>query len=96
MARRRKPTVQVCRKHFDGACFVCGERDYSLLDAHRILPGAEGGKYHWQNVLTLCASCHRMVASGRLVVHGRHQTTLGKWVVHYTLDGLERWKLEGR
>jgi hypothetical protein len=93
---KRKPRVQECRKRFDKFCFVCGEADYALLDAHRILPGAKGGQYHWLNLLTLCSKCHRKVDAGRLVIHGRYQSTLGRYVIHYTLDGEERWEGEDK
>lgn len=93
--KRRVPVKQV-RKHFDGRCFVCGEADYHLLDAHRILPGEQGGTYHWQNILTLCTKCHRKIDHRRLVVHGKFQATTGHYLIHYTLDGVEKWEREDK
>jgi 5-methylcytosine-specific restriction endonuclease McrA len=79
----RKPTVQECRKKYDGRCFVCGEDDYIVLDAHRVVPGEIGGAYHWNNLLTLCACCHRKVTAGTIRVHARYLGTRGP-VVHWT------------
>lgn len=96
VCRRRRPPAQQVRKRYDGRCQVCGEDDYAQLDAHRILPGSEGGKYSFANILTLCVGCHRKIDSGRLKVHGRHTSTLGEVFLHYTLDGEERWQKEVR
>lgn len=80
------------RKKIDRECHFCGEDDYDLLDLHRIVPGENDGKYIKSNVLTICCKCHRKVHSGRIVVHGKHYSTLGRDVVHYTEDGEDRWK----
>lgn len=92
MAGNKKPSRQQCRKLFDGECFFCGEKDYDLLDCHRIYEGADGGTYHWLNSLTACSNCHRKCHSGRIQVHGRYLCTNGRYVVHYHEDGEEKWK----
>jgi 5-methylcytosine-specific restriction endonuclease McrA len=83
---KRKPTVQECRKRYDAKCFVCREADYTVLDAHRVVPGEHGGIYHWDNLLTLCSNCHRKVTAGAIRVHARLQGTRGP-VVHWTDEG---------
>lgn len=88
---RRKPSVQQCRKRSDGQCYFCREPNYPLLDAHRILPGADGGKYHWDNVLTCCATCHRRIESGILMVLGRNVTSLGVSVLRMSVAGREEF-----
>lgn len=85
--RRRRPSRQVCRKRHDRVCYFCREPDYDLLDAHRILPGADGGKYHWLNILTVCSKCHRRVEKGQLVVLGRNPTSTGDWVLRMDVGG---------
>ncbi len=80
---KRKPTVQECRKRYDSRCFVCGADDYTVLDAHRVVPGEDGGVYCWNNLLTLCSNCHRKVTAGAIRVHARLSGTRGP-VVHWT------------
>lgn len=47
----------------DWPCQICG---YSRMksDVHRILPGAEGGRYTVGNMVALCVRCHREVHRG--------------------------------
>jgi hypothetical protein len=91
---RKRIRVQEARKRFDGRCFFCGESDYNLLHAHRILPGESGGKYHWLNILTTCPTCHAKIHAGRIVIHGRYSSTLGVHFIHWTEDGKEHWERE--
>ena len=86
------PSKKQIRKRLDRECYFCGEEDYELLDAHRIVPGADGGKYTDFNTLTCCANCHRKCHSGRIKVLGRHSSTAGRRVLHYIEDGEEKWK----
>lgn len=79
------------KKKIDKKCYFCPESDYNLLDVHRILPGAEGGKYTDWNMLTVCACCHRKCHSGRIVVKGKYYSTSGKYVLHCEIDGEEQW-----
>lgn len=65
-SRRRRPRLQTCRRNLDGKCALCPEDRPSALQCHRLFPGAEGGKYLWQNTTTLCASCHARVTAGRI------------------------------
>jgi hypothetical protein len=86
--------VQECRKRFVGRCTLCGSRDFASLDAHRILPGSEGGRYQWANLLVLCANCHRLVHAGQIEILGRYLSTSGRHHIHYRQDGIENWVVE--
>ena len=44
------------KKKIDKCCYFCEEKDYSVLDVHRIVPGEDGGKYTDFNTLTCCAN----------------------------------------
>ena len=78
-------------KRMDRACHFCKEEDYALLDAHRIIPGCEGGKYTRANTVTSCVKCHRKIHEGRIVILGRHYTTAGVYILHYIEDDVEKW-----
>ncbi len=80
------------KKRIDGFCYFCEESDYNLLDCHRILEGASGGKYVDGNMLTVCTKCHRKLHTGRITVLGRHYTTAGKHVLHFIEDEEDKWK----
>lgn len=75
-------------KRIEKKCRICGESNYSLLDVHRIVPGAAGGKYTRQNSVPLCVSCHRKVHSGLITVVGQHYSTAG-YLLHYFENGQE-------
>lgn len=97
MARKRKPSVQECRKRHDGRCFFfgrCGVDDYALLDAHRIFEGERGGTYAWDNLLVLCANCHRAVTAGILRVLRRYQSTGGPFIHWIDEAGREHYTKE--
>jgi predicted HNH restriction endonuclease len=69
--RKTKSDKLIHKKSFkkaQGACKICKESNYNLLDVHRIKPGAEGGKYLKLNCVTLCANCHRLTHSGELTI----------------------------
>ncbi len=40
----------------DGVCVRCGSTYY--LNAHHVIPRAEGGLDHPSNLETLCVACH--------------------------------------
>lgn len=80
------------KKHIDKECHFCLENNYSLLDVHRIKPGAEGGKYTKGNTITVCSNCHRKIHSGIIKIEGKYLTTKGCHVVHYIENGQEQWK----
>ncbi len=94
MRRRRQPVQQV-RKHFDARCFFCGLDLYEILEAHRILPGADDGKYHWANILTCCRNCHGKLTAGLIVVHGAHPATYAARVISVMDEhGREFWRAD--
>ena len=78
-------------KRTDRECYFCHETDYDLLDAHRIIPGNEGGKYTRYNTVICCSLCHRKIHAGRIKIIGKHFTTGGNFIFHYTEDGEEKW-----
>jgi 5-methylcytosine-specific restriction endonuclease McrA len=89
----KKYTKKQAKKLFDKECFFCGENDYNLLDAHRIIEGKDGGTYHWWNMLTTCVKCHRKVHTGRIQILGKHPSTGPRlYAIHYIEDGEEKWK----
>jgi hypothetical protein len=97
VARKRKPTVQECVKRYAGRCFFfdrCGVDDYALLDAHRIFEGERGGTYAWDNLVVLCASCHRMVTAGIIRIHRRYQSTGGTFIHWTDRNGVEHYTPE--
>lgn len=92
---KKKQSRQQIRKLYLNKCFFCDESNYELLDAHRILPGENGGKYHDSNILVTCSNCHRRVHSGEIVVDKKYMSTKGI-LVHYWRDGQEFWEAESR
>jgi hypothetical protein len=86
-------TKKQIRKKYIKKCFFCEEDNYNLLDAHRIIPGEQGGKYHNLNILVTCANCHRRCHSGEIKVDRKYQSSAGI-VVHFWQDGVEYWKPE--
>jgi hypothetical protein len=82
---------QECIKRLAGACHLCRESDYHVLDAHRIIPGRDGGKYSLSNGLCLCSNCHRRVEAGEIEILGRHLTSKGVYILHVKKDGKEDW-----
>jgi hypothetical protein len=56
MRIKNKKTYKLSR----GKCVLCGENNLATLDIHRILEGANGGDYHHENTVCLCANCHRL------------------------------------
>jgi 5-methylcytosine-specific restriction enzyme A len=43
---------------YNPACAVCGAL---ATEAHHIVPKAEGGTGHWENLQALCKSCHSRI-----------------------------------
>lgn len=88
-----KPSRKKIYKLYNKKCFFCGESDADLLDAHRIIPGKDGGTYVNSNMLCICSNCHRKVHSGKIIVDRKYNSTKGT-VVHYFIENEEFWKLE--
>jgi hypothetical protein len=81
--KSKRPSFQEVKKRVTGKCLFCGESNYNVLDVHRIVPGAEGGKYTPMNSITLCATCHRLVHSGEIVIEGKYKTSRAVPIVYY-------------
>lgn len=94
LGHRRRVPVRQCKKRYCRKCCFCGEAEYAALDAHRVVPGKDGGSYVWQNVLVTCASCHRKVHDGVIEVVGIHEGSSGRRWVNYIENGKEYWVRE--
>lgn len=42
-------------------CFICGEDNPVVLEEHHIIPRRHGGSDNEENLVTLCANCHKAV-----------------------------------
>ena len=76
-------------KKAEGKCRICGETDYALLDVHRLLPGAEGGRYTKTNSVVCCANCHRKVHDGQVKLDRYFTSTGGKPLLRAYIDDKE-------
>tara|TARA_B100001057_G_C22544466_1_gene830957 strand:+ start:281 stop:556 length:276 start_codon:yes stop_codon:yes gene_type:complete len=90
MPRKRKIINKKQNKLAAGKCRICGEDDYALLDNHRIVEGAKGGKYTKYNVVVLCSNCHRRTHDGQIVIDRYYLSTAGT-VLRVFIDGEERF-----
>jgi hypothetical protein len=72
-------------------CRFCPEDKYELLDVHRIVAGADGGKYHEWNAVTCCSNCHRKCHCGEIKIDRYYNSTKGR-ILHYWRDGQEFWE----
>jgi hypothetical protein len=76
-------------------CFFCGEDDHAVLQAHRIISGENGGKYHDANILVSCANCHCKIHDGQITVDCRkYKSSSAKMFIHYWDNGEEFWRAE--
>lgn len=70
-------------KKSSGKCYFCPCDIYELLDCHRIIPGEQGGRYIFENVICACASCHRKIHSDLIKIFRKYTRTTGETVLHY-------------
>lgn len=71
-------------------CAFCNAQDYDILDVHRWRKqGKDGGKYSFENSIVACASCHRLIHSGKIEILNIHFSTIG-YVVIFNQDGKEK------
>lgn len=92
MGRKKTLINKVAKKKYEKKCYFCGEEDYSVLDCHRIVPSEEGGKYTDFNTIVACSNCHRKIHSGQIKIDRKYSSTSGRWVLHYWIDGQEKWE----
>ncbi len=83
---------KVAQKHNDGSCVICDNKDYDVLNLHRIIPGADGGRYTAWNVITVCANCHNRIHAGQIVIDRKYPSTSGRPVLHFWEGEQEFWK----
>ena len=69
-------------------CQICGENNYKLLDVHRI---KWGGKYSFDNCVSLCTNCHRKVHSGIIEIKGWKHSSIGR-ILHFIENNEEKFK----
>jgi hypothetical protein len=91
MARRKTLIDKIAKKHFDGKCYFCSCDNYNLLDVHRISYDSNVNKYTDFNTITVCALCHRKIHSGIIKIDRKYFSTSGKWVLHFWVEGEEKW-----
>ena len=53
-------------KHTAGECKLCKFNLPEALDVHHIIPKSRGGNNSIENLVTLCANCHRLVHAGKI------------------------------
>jgi hypothetical protein len=78
--RRTKLVNKQAFKHAAGQCRICKEPGYEVLNVHRILPGAEGGKYTEGNSACVCANCHNKIHANQIVIDRYYYSTAG-WLL---------------
>ena len=78
-------------KHRQGKCQICGEKEYKLLDVHRIIPGEEGGKYEEGNCVCLCTGCHRKHHTKLIKIIGWFHSTKGNVLLFIDENGEEKF-----
>lgn len=74
-----------------GQCHICGEKEFAVLDTHRIIPGSEGGKYEFTNCVCLCSLCHRKEQAGLITVIGWVHSTAGRLLHYIDEEGNEQF-----
>ena len=72
-------------------CRLCGEEDYAVLDVHRIVPGEDGGRYVENNVVCLCANCHRRIHDAKEIVIDRYYPSTAGYLLRIVENGVERF-----
>jgi len=83
-----KKTVKHAAQKCRFAPKYCDSDDYTVLDVHRITPGAEGGKYTKENTVVVCSNCHRRIHAGEIEVDRYYQTTKGR-LLYVIVNGEE-------
>lgn len=88
---RKKLIDKKAKKLHEGKCRFCEVSDYSLLDVHRIVEGADGGRYTEGNCVVVCSNCHRRVHAGEIKIDRFFYSTSGRWRLRFWENGEEKW-----
>lgn len=65
--RMTAKTVKRFKARFHNECAICGLKDKNVMELHHIIPLGIGGKNDINNLVCLCANCHRRVHSPMVV-----------------------------
>ena len=77
--------------HTAGHCRICKNPAYEVIDVHRIQHGSKGGKYTYNNVVALCANCHRLVHDEKKIVIDRWYFSTAGYLLRIIDNGVERF-----
>ena len=91
MSRKRILIDKKIYKIAESKCRLCGEKDPAVLDVHRIVPGAEGGKYTHNNSVCLCCKCHRKVHDGQIIIGRYYLSSSGGYLLQIIDGGVEKF-----
>lgn len=91
MGKRKSLIDKQIFKKAQGACRICGENDYAVLDIHRIKAGKDNGRYTKFNSVTLCCLCHRKVHDNQITIDKYYLSTGGIWALRIVIDGEEKF-----
>lgn len=91
MPKRKRLINKIFKKKQVKKCYFCPVDDYEALHVHRIVYGEHDGVYSDYNTLVVCANCHSRIHSGKIVIDRKYLRSNGKWVLHYWIDGEEKW-----
>ena len=72
-------------------CYICKEPNMALLDVHRINYGCDGGKYSFNNTVTLCCKCHRLEQDKQIQILGWLNSTMGRVLHIIDMNGEEKF-----
>ena len=88
--RRRNIINKKAEKKIAQKCRICGEKTYSTLSVHRIIPGYKSGSYTRNNTTVICENCHRKVHNGLIEIDGWYKSTKGR-MLKITENGQEKF-----
>jgi hypothetical protein len=91
MARKKHLVNKKAKKKGIGKCRFCDCSVYEYLDLHRITEGKDGGVYSDQNTIVVCRLHHQQIHQGKIKIDRQYPSILGKWILHYWIDGIEHW-----
>ena len=90
--RLKRPFIsKQIRKKAAGCCHICGEDNYAALEVHRIKHGEHGGKYSYDNTVSLCGNCHAKHHAGVIKVIGWFESTAGRLLNYIDEQGDEQF-----